>query len=116
MDMDGQDWATVKITASKFGAHAATAASKQPPKSAGAAQQARVAESEGPVHVKLFTADSVAAIQAYRKANGLKQTDLDSRLALPKGTVNGLEARKMTPTPKIHQSLNRLTQVALKTE
>jgi len=114
LDMDGQDWTTVKIGTSKR-AHFSEPSSK-PTKSAVAAQQSRVAESEGPVRVKLFTAESVAAIQAYRKTHGLKQTDLDLRLALPKGTVNGLEGRKMAPTPKIHQILNNMTQVALKTE
>jgi ribosome-binding protein aMBF1 (putative translation factor) len=83
-----------------------------------AARLAKLEAADGPVAVKhkVLTAESVVAIQAYRRTNNLTQKQLDQQLSLAAGMVNALESRRSTPPPAVLQTLNRLLKVNLTLE
>lgn len=110
--MDGQDWEQIKI---RGGAHAATgvAAAKGQRVSDEVRHAAKIAAATEPIKIKYFTAESVAAIQNYRRENKLTQKQLDQMLALPPNTMNRLEARHESPSSRVLQMLNRLLKTGL---
>ena len=79
---------------------------------AGAAAAAKM-EAADYVRVKLFSPESVRAIQEYRRTNSLTQKQLDQRCSFPANTVNLLESRRAGPTSGQLQALNRLLKTGL---
>jgi hypothetical protein len=89
-----------------------------PKRSGEGARMAKLEAAETPsaIRHKVFTAESVAAIQAYRRVNNLTQKQLDQQLSFPAGTVGSLEARRGTPAAAILGALNRLLKTGLTLE
>lgn len=87
-----------------------------PKRNDAAIAMAKLADAEGPVHVKVLTPASVKAIQDFRRANTLTQKDLDHRLSFPSNTINGLESRKYAPSTGQLRSLNQLLKTGLTLE
>jgi ribosome-binding protein aMBF1 (putative translation factor) len=114
--MSHQDWDPVvlKRTGAAAGASRGGGKSHNPE----AARLAKLEAADGPVAVKhkVLTAESVAAIQAYRRTNNLTQKQLDQQLSLAAGMINALESRRSTPPPVVLQGLNRLLKVNLTLE
>ncbi len=108
--MDGQDWTTVTIKRQGDGCVGDKCAV---PRAAGAARAAKLEAGEAVVR-KFLSAESVAAVQAYRRANQLTQKDLDQRLSWPANTTNAIEGRRVAPTSHQLQQLTNLTRTALK--
>lgn len=108
--MDGQDWEPLKI---RGGANAATGVAAGPRVSDEVRRAAKLADATEPGKIKYLTAESVAAIQGYRRENKLTQKQLDQLLALPPNTINRLEARNESPSSRVLQSLNRLLKTGL---
>ncbi len=79
----------------------------------GAIAAAKIDAADGVVKPKLFTRESVLAIQEYRREQNLTQRGLDGRMGFPAGTMNKLEARSVAPTPTQLQSLNNLLRTSL---
>jgi DNA-binding transcriptional regulator YiaG len=79
---------------------------------AGAAAAAKM-EAADFVRVKMFTPESVRAIQEYRRDNSLTQKQLDQRCSFPVNTMNLLESRRAGPTSGQLQALNRLMKTGL---
>lgn len=113
--MEHQDWERTTIVNPRAAA-AKKAAAAGPRRSEAAIQQAKLADAEGPVHVKVLTPESVRAIQDYRRENKLTQKELDQRLSMPAGTINGLESRKHGPSAGHLRDLNRLLKAGLTLE
>jgi ribosome-binding protein aMBF1 (putative translation factor) len=107
--MSEQDWDPVTIHRSGPGASSAAG----PKRSAEAIRQAKLADADGPVHVKVLSPDAVRALQEYRKANTLTQKQLDQRCAFPPNTIQALESRKAGPSQKQLQVLNQLLKTGL---
>jgi DNA-binding transcriptional regulator YiaG len=108
--MDGQDWEPLKIGGAGSGSGAGAGG---PKRSAEAIRQAKLADADGPVHVKVLTPDAVRTIQDYRRQNSLTQKQLDQRLSFPANTVQALESRKAGPSTKQLQVLNQLLKSGL---
>lgn len=107
--MDHQDWTKTTIVNPK-----AVAAQKAGSRlSESAIQQAKLADAEGPVRVKVLTPEAVRVIQDYRRENELTQKALDQRLSMPAGTISGLESRKYGPSAGHLRDLNRILKVGL---
>ncbi len=108
---DGQDWEPVRIM--RGGAHGGAGG---PPRRhvsdsvVAAAKLDAAAEAAKPKH---YTVESVREIQAYRRENGLTQEQMDGRCGFPKGTINKLESRQLTPRPQELQKLNNLLRKRL---
>lgn len=113
--MDHQDWTRTTITNPKA-AVAARQAGAGPRRTETAIKQAKLAEAEGPVRVKVLSPESVRTIQDYRRENKLTQKELDQRLSMPAGTIGGLESRKHAPSPGHLRDLNRLLKTGLTLE
>jgi ribosome-binding protein aMBF1 (putative translation factor) len=113
--MSHQDWDPIVLK--RTGAAAATRGSggNRNPE---AARLAKLEAADGPVAIKhkVLTAESVAAIQSYRRVNNLTQKQLDQQLSFAAGMVNALESRRSTPLPAVLQALNRLLKVNLTLE
>jgi ribosome-binding protein aMBF1 (putative translation factor) len=106
-----QDWNPVTI-------HGSKASPKLGPakRNDAAVAMAKLADAEGPVHVKVLSPASVRAVQEFRRANTLTQKDLDHRLSFPPNTINGLESRKYAPSTGQLNALNRLLKAGLTLE
>jgi hypothetical protein len=79
---------------------------------AGAAAAAKI-EAADYVRIKMFSAESLRAIQEYRRVNSLTQKQLDQRCSFPVNTMNLLESRRAGPTSGQLQALNRLLKTGL---
>lgn len=114
--MSHQDWEPVVIK--KTGGVAIVSKGGGSRHSGEGARMAKLeaAETPGAIRNKVFTAESVAAIQAYRRSNNLTQKQLDQQLSFPAGTVGSLEARRGTPAAAILGALNRLLKTGLTLE
>lgn len=108
--MDGQDWNPVVL---KRQGGACVGDKCAVPRGVGAARAAKLEAGETVVR-KFLSAESVAAVQAYRRANQLTQKELDQRLSWPANTTNAIEGRRVAPTSHQLQQLTNLTRTALK--
>jgi ribosome-binding protein aMBF1 (putative translation factor) len=77
---------------------------------------AKIEAGEEVKRAKVFTADSVRAIQDYRRAQTKTQKELDQLCSFPAGTINGFESRKSGPTQRQLQELSRLLKQDLTLE
>jgi hypothetical protein len=113
--MDGQDWNPVTIKRQDGGGCVGCIVprSQGGPRTAGAVRAAKLEAGETVVR-KFLSTESVAAVQAYRRANQLTQKDLDQRLSWPANTTNAIEGRRVAPTSHQLQQLTNLTRTALK--
>lgn len=114
--MDCQDWTPVVLHRSKR-ADESKAKTHRPARSEEAARVARVEAKvdEGIQAPKKFLSpESVTAVQAYRRENELTQRQLDARLSWPANIVNGLEARRYTPTSQQLGQLSKLLHTTLR--
>ncbi len=109
--MDGQDWNPVTIKRQGGGCVGDKCAVQ--PRSQGGARAAKLEAGETVVR-KFLSAESVAAVQAYRRTQQLTQKDLDQRLSWPANTTNAIEGRRVAPTPHQLQQLTNLTRTTLK--
>jgi ribosome-binding protein aMBF1 (putative translation factor) len=62
---------------------------------------------------KQLSADSVRAIQDYRRTNTLTQAQFNMQCGFPANAINQIEARKVVPTPAQVQALNRILQTRM---
>ena len=107
--MDHQDWTTTTIV----NPLAKTVVAAGPKHSAAAIQHAKIAASDGAVHVKKLTPEAVKLVQDYRRANALTQKQLDQRLSLHAGTINGLESQRIGPSTRDLRVLGTLLKTGL---
>jgi hypothetical protein len=106
-----QDWSQVVIRGGSSGS-----ASRRPvQRSAAAAAMHRVENDEKP-RVRYLSAESIAAVQEYRRANSKTQKDLDQLCSFATGTINGIENRKAAPTSHHLSTLSRITGAKMKLE
>jgi len=110
--MDGQDWNSVTLRGSGC-ANGKCAIGGGPRPSGEGARMAKI-EAGVPVTKKYLSPESVAAVQAYRRANTLTQKELDMRLSWPANTTNAIESRRMTPTGQQLQQLSKLMNTNLR--
>ena len=109
--MDHQDWATTTLINTKAAASARVASG--PSHSAAVIQHAKIAASDGPVHIKKLTPDAVKLLQDYRRANSLTQKQLDQRLSMYAGAINALESRRTGPSAHDLRVLGSLLKTGL---
>jgi|LauGreDrversion4_1035100.scaffolds.fasta_scaffold36015_4 DNA-binding XRE family transcriptional regulator len=57
---------------------------------------------------KYLSLESVQKIQEYRRLTSKTQVQLDQALAFPAKTMNGIESRRLVPTPQQLSKLKRL--------
>ena len=94
--MDNQDWDSVVL---RSGRRTGTGAAQQQPKrTASAIAAAKIDRADEIIKPKLFTRESVLAIQEYRREQNITQRGLDGRLGFPAGTMNRLEGRATAPS------------------
>ena len=112
--MEHQDWTTTTIVNSRLQSAATKAAAAAGLKhSAITIQQAKVAASDVPIHVKMFTPEAVRQIQDYRRLHTLTQRQLDQRLSIPAGTIQALESRRAGPSARDLRVLGTLLKMGL---
>lgn len=109
--MEHQDLTPVNI-----GQGGRAQAQARPPRSHAAVTLAKIEAGEEVKRTRVFTADSVRAIQDYRRAQAKTQRELDQLCSFPAGTVNGFESRKSGPTQRQLQELSRLLKQDLTLE
>lgn len=113
--MDCQDWGTISVGRRAGGSAAGGAGRPRP--TAGAIAAAKIDDTETvAVRIKVFSVDSVRAIQDYRRAHSLTQKQLDQACSFPANTINLLESRRTGPTAGQLQTLNRLLKTGLTLE
>jgi ribosome-binding protein aMBF1 (putative translation factor) len=107
--MENQDWEPVRIrgTATAAGGTAPRRVSNE------ARRLAAVERSELPKKPKYLTPASVQALQNYRRENNLTQKVLNQHLGFAANTINGLEARTLSPTQYHLNTLNSLLKTGL---
>ncbi len=106
-----QDWNSVVIRGNNGHASA-----QRPVQRTAAAAALRRAENDEKPRVRYMSAESVAAIQEYRRAHTKTQKELDTLCSFATGTVNGIEARKAAPTSHHLSTLSRIIGVTLTLE
>lgn len=110
--MDGQDWKPVTLRRSGCANGKCAIVGGARPSGDGA--RLDKIEAGVPVAKKYLSPESVAAVQAYRRANSLTQKDLDMRLSWPANMTNAVEARRLTPTGQQLQQLSNLMRTTLR--
>lgn len=74
---------------------------------------AAVERADVPKPPKYLSIASVQALQNYRHENNITQKVLNQRLGFAANTINGLEARTMSPTQYHLNTLNQLLKTGL---
>lgn len=112
--MDGQDWNPTVI---RGGTRSVGKPEQQSHRDPMAGHYAKLAAADAPLKgPRRLSTQSVAALVAWRSTNSLNQKQLDQRCSFPPNTINGLEARRLAPSPGQLQTLNRLLKTGLTLE
>jgi len=101
--MDGQDWNPVILKATTR-----TKAKASGPEVSATVKAQRKLDTSDIVVPQYLTIESVQKIQEYRRLTSKTQVQLDQALAFPAKTMNGLESRRLTPSPQQLSKLRRL--------
>lgn len=75
---------------------------------AAAAALRKIEAAEAPAKPRLFSVDSVRALQDFRRDKNITQKQLDQACSFPSGTINLLEGRRVEPTRVQLQRLNNM--------
>ena len=73
----------------------------------------KVEDSETFVKPKMFSHESLKTIVAYRVEHKMSQSDLDMMCGFPRNTVQQLESKKLSPSTKQLQVLNKILKTGL---
>jgi hypothetical protein len=73
-----------------------------------AAALRKLEAAEAPAKPRLFSVDSVRALQDFRRDKNLTQKQLDQACSFPAGTINLLEGRRVEPSRIQLQRLNNM--------
>lgn len=115
--MDGQDWNPTVIRSAAPARTVGTQQSHRDPMAGHYAKLAAADAGDAPLKgPRRLSTQSVATLVAWRSTNSLNQKQLDQRCSFPPNTINGLEARRLAPSPGQLQALNRLLKTGLTLE
>ncbi len=107
--MEHQDWESTTIHGKATTPQRGGGSHRDPE----AQRQAKLAAATDIVKPKVFSRESIATIQTYRRTNKLTQKQLDQLLSLPPNTINRFEAGLASPTTAQLNAINRLLKAGL---
>lgn len=106
--MDGQDWTPVVVN-KKRSTTQIQARSTNPD----AAKLRKLENDDTFVKAKMFSQESLKTIISYRIEHKLSQSDFDGLCGFPRNTIQQFEAKKLSPSTKQLQILNKILKTGL---